>query len=395
MTQQEHKITRGIIVGGSGLIGGALVHHFNKCCGDNIEILSPNSKEMSLASAEDVERYARYWKPDFIVNSAIAAIDSDPQLAYTINYIGSINLAKVALKLNIPYIFVSSAAVFPAGKHLLEDQHLHLEAKLSSYAKSKLMSELTLRHMHEQQGLDFTAIRLAIVYGKHDHKIQGFHRLLFSVADQAMPIFLTAKGVQHSYSNAKKVPLFIHHALRNRSEFSGQFYNFADQEAVELVSLIQTIKNHLNVNKPKNIFLPLRVANFGANALKVLLKILLQIGIEAKMPAELMFLNQFYETQTLDVTKVQNSSFTDPWPEETIYSNLPEIIEYYLTRWKHRNILSGFDDDSFEPSGDIQQFNKKPQQLLKQIHDGDLMPFGEFSTLNNNSTKTPPKSSDT
>ena len=391
MTQQTHK-TRGIIVGGSGLIGGAVVHHFNKCCGDNIEILSPNSKKMSLASAEDVEKYTSYWKPDFIVNSAIAAIDSDPQLAYTINYIGSINLAKVALKLNIPYIFVSSAAVFPAGNHLLEEQHLSLEAKLSNYAKSKLMSEMTLRHMHEQQGLDFTAIRLAIVYGKHDHKIQGFHRLLFSVADQAMPIFLTTKGVRHSYSNAKKVPLFIHHALKNRNEFSGQFYNFADPEPVELVNLIKTIKSHLGVNKPKNIFLPLRVANFGANTLKVLLKILLQIGIEAKMPAELMFLNQFYETQTLDGTKLRSSSFTDPWPEETIYSRLPEIIEYYLARWKHRNILSGFKDDFSEPRADIQQFIEKPQQLLKQIHDGDLTPFGEFSTLQNDSTKTPPKS---
>ncbi len=350
---------------------------------------------MSLASAEDVEKYTNYWKPDFIVNSAIAAIDSDPQLAYTINYIGSINLAKVALKLNIPYIFVSSTAVLPPGNHLLEEQHLHLQAKLSNYAKSKLMSEMTLRHMHEQQDLDFTAIRLAIVYGKHDHKIQGFHRLLFSIADQAMPIFLTAKGVRHSYSNAKKVPLFIHHALKNRSEFSGQFYNFADQKPVELVNLIQTIRNHLGVTKPKNIFLPLRVANFGANALKILLKILLQVGIEAKMPAELMFLNQFYEPQTLDVTKLQNSSFTDPWPEETIYSNLPEIIEYYLTRWKHRNILSGVDDDSFQPGGDIQQFIEKPQHLLKQIHDGDLTPFGEFSTLDNDATKSPAKSPDT
>lgn len=394
MTQLLLK-TRGIIVGGSGLIGGTLVHYFHKCCGNNIEILSPNSKKMSLASEGDIERYARHWKPDFIVNSAIAAIDSDPQLAYSINYIGAINLAKVALKLKIPYIFISSAAVYPPGNRLLEDQHLSLEANLSSYAKSKLMSEMTLSHMHKQQGLDFTAIRLAIVYGKHDHKIQGFHRLLFSMANQAMPIFLTAKGVRHSYSNAKKVPHFVHHALRNRGEFSGQFYNFVDPEPVELVNLIQTIKNYLIVSRPKNIFLPLPVAKFGANTLKVLLKILLQIGIETKMPAELMFLDQFYKTQTLDGSKLRRSSFTDQWPEETIYSKLPEIIQYYLTRWEHHNLLSGFGDDFFDPHGEVQQFIDQPQQLLQHIHDEKTKPFGEFTTLSRESINTPSKDSST
>jgi GlcNAc-P-P-Und epimerase len=380
MTQQSKK-TRGIIVGGTGLIGGALVHYFNKWCPDDIEILSPNSKKMSLASEEEIERYTRHWKPDFIVNSAIAAIDSDPQLAYTINYVGSINLARVALKLNIPYIFISSAAVFPAGNQISENQQLSLDAALSNYAKSKLMSEMTLKHMHEQQGLDFTTIRLAIVYGKHDHKTQGFHRMLHSIADQAMPLFLTAKGVEHSYSNAKKIPLFIHHALKNRAEFSGGFYNFVDTEPVELVDLIQTIKNFLGVKKPRNIFMPLRIANFGSDALKIFLKSLLHIGIDAKMPAELMFLSQFYETQTLDDAKVRNSSFVDPWPEQTIYSKLPEIIEYYISRWEHRNLISGFNDEFFVPRKDVQQFIDSPQYLLQQIHKGDLKPFGKFSKL--------------
>ncbi len=380
MKQQPTK-TRGIIVGGSGLVGGALVHFFNKCCPDNIEILSPNSKKLSLASEDDIARYAAYWKPDFIINSAITPIDSDPQLSYTINYLGSINLAKVALKLNIPYIFISSAAVLPAGKNITEDQQLNLEASLSNYAKSKLMSERTLQHMHKQDGLDYTALRLAIVYGKHDHKIQGFHRLLYSVVDQAMPLFLTAKGVRHSYSNTKKVPLFIHHALKNRAEFSGQIYNFADSQPVELVHLIQTIKSQLGAKRPRNIYLPLKVATFGAGCLTLLLKALVQIGIEAKMPPELMFLNQFYDTQTLDTTKLKNSSFLDPLPDQSIYSRLPEIIEYYISRWERRNLISGLNDDAFITRKDVQQFIDRPEELLQEIHNKTCSPFGEFTEL--------------
>lgn len=347
---------------------------------------------MSLAVPEDIERYTNKWKPDFIINAAIAAIDSDPQLAYTINYIGSINLAKAARKLQIPYIFISSAATLPSGKLLTEEQALELDATLSNYAKSKLMSELTLRHLHEQEGLDFTAIRLAIVYGKHDHKTQGFHRLLYSVADQAMPVFLTTRGIQHSYSNAGKVPLFVHHTLQNRAEFSGQVYNFVDPKPVELVHLIQTIKNFLRVSKPRNIFLPLRIATFGANCLNSLLKALLKIGIDAKMPAELMFLDQFYESQTLDTGKLQRSSFSDPWPEQTIFTELPDIIEYYISRWEQRNMLSGFNDEFFVPREDVQQFIKKPQHLLQRIHDGDFKPFLNFSEFEKkqNKSKDPP-----
>ena len=49
--------------------------------GDDIEILSPNSKKLSLRETEDIISYFKKYKPSFIINSAIAAIDSDPQLA--------------------------------------------------------------------------------------------------------------------------------------------------------------------------------------------------------------------------------------------------------------------------------------------------------------------------
>jgi nucleoside-diphosphate-sugar epimerase len=382
--EQATKKIRGIIVGGTGLIGGALVHYFNKCCPECIEILSPNSKKMSLANEDDIESYTKHWEPDFIINAAIASIDSDPKLAYTINYIGSINLAKIAVNRNIPYIFISSSAVLPEGEKLHENQHQPLTSSLSNYAKSKLMCELTLQHMHEKDGLDVTIVRLGIVYGKHDHKIQGFHRLLHSVADQALPFFLTAKGIQHSYTNAKKLPCFIHHTLQNRPEFSGQLFNFIDSEPVELVHLIKTIKNFLGVKKPRNIFLPLPIAIFGAKVLKLLLKNLLRIGIDAKMPAELLFLNQFYKTQTLDPAKLQNTSFKDPWPKETIYSKLPEIIEYYITRWERRNLISGFNDEFYEPQKDVQQFITDPQQLLQKLHKSDFAPLSKFSKPDHN-----------
>jgi hypothetical protein len=87
----------GVLIGGSGLIGGALMYYFKTKAPEGYEILSPNSKKLSLREPEDIKQYFKRYRPDFIVNSAIAAIDSDGQLSYEINYLGSINLAKVAM----------------------------------------------------------------------------------------------------------------------------------------------------------------------------------------------------------------------------------------------------------------------------------------------------------
>jgi nucleoside-diphosphate-sugar epimerase len=359
---------RGLILGATGLIGGGLVKYFNSHCASEIKVFSPNSKILNLSQHENITRYVHHLKPDFIVNAAIASINSSPGLCYTINYLGAITLAKLALELKIPYVFISSAAVLPPGSMLKEEQQRRLSADLSSYAKSKLMAEMTLHHMQQQQGLDYTSVRLAIVYGRHDHKTQGFQKMLHSIAGQTMPFFLTSKGIQHSYSNASKVPYFIHHALKNRAEFSGSSYNFVDHEAVELVHLIRTIKSRLQVKRPKNIFLPLGPARFGARCLNKLLKGLLQLGIDAKMPAELMFLDQFYESQTLDCSKLHNSSYVDPWPKQSIYSELPKLIDYYIARWEQHNLLRQSSGAALHLQTDIQQFQEEPLQLLTRIH---------------------------
>ena len=183
----------GVLIGGSGLIGGTLAHYFKTKTVDEIEIRAPSSKKLSVRNTQDIKTYLQRVKPDFVINAAIAAIDSDAQLAFEVNYLGTVNLCRACCALNIPYIHMSSASILPNGENLDEEDHAPLGPNLTNYAKSKLMAERTLRFMGSQHGLDYTIIRLAIVYGEHDHKIQGFHRLFFSIADEAMPFMITKR----------------------------------------------------------------------------------------------------------------------------------------------------------------------------------------------------------
>lgn len=367
----------GVVTGGSGLIGGTVVNFYKTYHPDTVDIRAPSSKKLSLREEDDIKRYLLEVKPDFVINTAMANLGGSGQLSYEVNYKGPINLARAANALKIPYIHISSAAVLPQGEDITEEQTLPLSASLSSYAKSKLMAEHTLAKMARESDLDYTCIRLAIVYGAHDHKIQGFHRLLFSVADEAIPVLFTKKQILHSYTNARKLPHFIHHTLSHREEFSGNTYHFVDKNPVDLATLILTIKSYLNLDRPKEVFVPFWVANYGKAFVELVLKGVRKMGIQAAIPPEMMFLDNMYNPQTLSSAKLKNSSFIDPLPGETIFTRLPELVVYYLSRWTHENLITTFkeilDEQSVE---DI--FDQDPQRLLDLVHAQDLKPFSDM-----------------
>ena len=376
MTERKNSSRKlGILIGGSGLIGGTLMHYFKTRAADDVDLLVPNSKRLSLREPDDIRRYFIKNRPDFIINCAIVAIDSEPKLSYEVNYLGAINLARAALAFGIPYIHFSSAAVLPSGEQLTEAEHLPLSADLGNYAKSKLMCELTLQHMHEKQGLDYTCIRLGVVYGEHDHKIQGFNRMLYSVADRSMPLLLTKRGVRHSYSNAAKLPFFVHHLLEHRPEFSGQIYHFVDPEPVELADLILTLRNVMGLKTPREIYMPYRLARISRAVLRRLLRLLGRLGIKAREPKELIFLENFYETQTLSAAKISASSFVDPSEEVTVYSAIPGLIQYYLPRWEQLNLISLSGKEFFDPDHRADAFASMPGLLLEEINQESVHPL--------------------
>ncbi|BCL63257.1 hypothetical protein DGMP_39500 [Desulfomarina profundi] len=368
----------GVLVGGSGLIGGTIVNYYKTKHAETVDIRAPSSKKLSIREEADIRDYLSSVKPDFIINAAMATLSSDGQLAFEVNYLGTLNLARAANALNIPYIHISSAATLPAGIDLKEEDYLPLVPRMSNYAKSKLMAEETLRLMSRDQGLDCSCVRLAVVYGAHDHKIQGFHRLLFSIADQSMPVLFTRKNTLHSYSNARKLPYFIEHILNNRDEFRGKTIHFVDKNPVDLANLILTIKSYLQLSTPKEIYVPYLMANSGKKALIILLRFLRKFGLKADLPPELMFLNSFYKSQVLSSARLEASSFIDPMPEETIYTRLPELIIYYLTRWSHQNLITTYDECMDLEKPEIDAFLHNPRELLDSVHSKGIGPFSEM-----------------
>ncbi len=388
MEQESKKKKRrlGVLIGGSGVIGGTLAHYFKSKTPDEFEIRAPSSKKLSIRNAQDIIIYLKWVKPDFVINAAMASLDSDAQLAFETNYLGSVNIARACIALNISYIHLSSAVILPHGDNLAEEDRLTLKPDMSNYAKSKLMAETTLKYMGETQGLDYTIIRVGIVYGEHDHKIQGFHRLLFTVADESMPFLFTKKNVSHSYSNANKIPYLVHHILTHREEFSRQTYHFVDKKPVALDDLILTIRAYLELKTPREIYIPYPFMKIAKFFLERLIGFLGWFDIAVRLPPEFMFLKDFYLPKVLSVEKLEQSSFVDPTPEENIYTRLPSLVVYYLTRWGHLNLITKYNDEFF--GNEVEDdFLHNPEGLLKSIHADSTGPFLELKKA----SSPPPK----
>jgi hypothetical protein len=205
-----------------------------------------------------------------------------------------------------------------------------------------------------------------------------------------MPFMLTKKkGVLHSYSNANKVPYFIHHILKNTEKFSGKHYHFVDPLPVDLAQLILTIKSYMNLKTPREIYIPYQVAKSGNNFMNWVIKLFNRIGYKAHMPAEMIFLENFYKTQTLSCEKLKNSSFVDPNPHSTVFTELPSLIEYYISRWEHLNLFSSFSSKDFSSTHTRQKpaesselmaemFMNTPQKLLDTIQKDGITPIKEI-----------------
>jgi len=60
-----------------------------------------------------------------------------------------------------------------------------------------------------------------------------------------------------------------------------------------------------------------------------------------------------------------------------VFTRLPDLIQYYLTRWEQLNLMTSNTQDFFDPQKLSEEFLRNPAQLLEAIHDSRLSPFME------------------
>jgi len=77
----------GVLIGGSGLIGGTIVNYYKNQHPETVDIRAPSSKKLSIREENDIRLYLTEVRPDFVINASMANLGSDGQLAFDVNYL--------------------------------------------------------------------------------------------------------------------------------------------------------------------------------------------------------------------------------------------------------------------------------------------------------------------
>jgi len=83
----------------------------------------------------------------------------------------------------------------------------------------------------------------------------------------------------------------------------------------------------------------------------------------------------------LSVEKLRRSSFGVPNPQVTVFSELPDIVQYYMGRWQNLNLISPVDKDLQITSPGTQMFLNDPQALLEGLHNGSYKYLADYDSL--------------
>ncbi|WP_144214615.1 dTDP-4-dehydrorhamnose reductase [Shewanella donghaensis] len=146
--------------------GGQLASELANTAPNNIKVFSLDSKDLDITDIAKINKVVSEVNPDIIINAAAyTAVDkaeSEKELAYSVNAIGTENLAKVCSVNNIGLIHISTDFVFNGNAcqpYLPTDE----TAPISVYGDTKLQGEHKLLSV-----MPFNAIiiRTAWVYSK-------------------------------------------------------------------------------------------------------------------------------------------------------------------------------------------------------------------------------------
>jgi len=108
-----------LITGGSGMVGSNINYG-----------LKPSSIEMNICDPISIQNYLEHKKISCIIHLAsinLRESENNPKKAIDVNINGTVNMLNVAMKLSIPFVFVSTGAVFSSFK----DEVFNEESKKS------------------------------------------------------------------------------------------------------------------------------------------------------------------------------------------------------------------------------------------------------------------------
>jgi dTDP-4-dehydrorhamnose reductase len=131
-----------MIFGATGMLGKALLRQWK-----DDEIITLGSNDADIRNPQQVQKKIDQARPDWILLAAaytdVDGCEINPQLAFTVNTHGAVNVAKAAARAGSKLLFVSTDYVFD-GKNTSPYETNHARSPINAYGRSKAEAEVKL-----------------------------------------------------------------------------------------------------------------------------------------------------------------------------------------------------------------------------------------------------------
>ncbi|HHU48224.1 MAG: dTDP-4-dehydrorhamnose reductase [Caldicoprobacterales bacterium] len=168
-----------IVTGASGLLGADIVRSFKKTGHAVIGLMG--RKMLDVTKAKDVIEFVSEKKPDLVIHCAgfrmVDLAEKDPVTTYSVNTLGSKNVALACQKQDIPMVHISSDSVFD-GESNKPYTEFDPPNPVNVYGHSKLMAECEVRtHCHKHFIIRVPLLFGALGYRESNYIYQMVRRL--------------------------------------------------------------------------------------------------------------------------------------------------------------------------------------------------------------------------
>ena len=142
-----HGFTRIYVAGAGGMLGAAVVDECSADATVEASDLEPRAPWLERVDVSDMVAFGdavEAFRPDLLVNLAaftdLEFCELNPEAAWSSNAVGAENGGLIAQRLDIPYVYISSAGIFGGEKEWYDDDDQ--PDPLTVYARSKLHGEV-------------------------------------------------------------------------------------------------------------------------------------------------------------------------------------------------------------------------------------------------------------
>jgi len=223
-----------LITGADGNIGSYL---FKSLCRSH-NVFALNKNDLDVTNKNKCTEKINKIKPDIVLHTAalsnVDLCERDETSAYSINTIGSLNVAYPCSLLDIPIIYFSSSNVYDGNK-LSPYYETDLCSPVNVYGKTKLAGEKLIRTICSK----YFIIRTSWIYGTKDCFVKNI------IENKEVPLFMCS-GEISSPTYIEDLAKVIEKIIK--SDMYG-IYNCTNLGAIKKSIWVNTILDYINIKK--------------------------------------------------------------------------------------------------------------------------------------------------